>query len=751
MPLRLPQPPPPNAIPPTPFVGSVPPPSGTDGLNAAPGFLSGSQTASSSVPASDAEVALVKKWTQRIRSDREFHKAEFDRMRESMEFVAGIQMQGQVKMNDEDRTIVNLVNRLVNQKVATLYAKDPKAIARRRKRLDFQLYDGQVEHMTSAVMGMQNMMTGQAPFDPNTLAMIQDFENGMRFRDMVDRVSRTLETVYQYEVDSQEPDFKTQMKQLVRRAVVCGVAFVGVKFERAFEDNIDSTGTASTMVDRVKRAQFLASQLAEGEFDSTSADFEELHQLMNSLMQNAAAPSIEQSEVKERLVFDFIPATNIIIDRRCRCLKGFVGAHYIAQEFILPTNFLRAMFEIDSSWANGQPVPYDSDGTERMQSAEKELNPQIESMACLWCVYDLDTRSYFHIIDGYERYAEAPMPPSPDVSGFWPIRALTFNDVEVEPGQKASIYPPSDVDLMRSAQKEWNRIMGALRDHRKANGPRYFTGQGWLTDEDKNKIVSSVPNQVIELQGATKGQDIKQLFAAFPVSPVDPMLYDLRQQNDAIMIAAGTQEANLGPARADVTATVGTIAEQSRATMSSSNVDDLDDFLSWMAKTGGQILLMEMSPMTVTRVAGPGAVWPMANRMDFVNAIYLEIEAASSGRPNKAIEIQNMQQLGPMLMQLGANPMFLVREIVKRLDDRIDLEEAFPLMPTAMNGGLPPGGAQGGSPEKPQPPGPPNAGRPPGTSMQEQTGGNQPPPGPHPPGRPMPHMAQSANGVPARF
>jgi hypothetical protein len=165
-------------------------------------------------------------------------------------------------------------------------------------------------------------------------------------------------------------------------------------------------------------------------------------------------------------------------------------------------------------------------------------------------------------------------------------------------------------------------------------------------------------------------------------------------------------------------------------TVASSNVDDLDGMLTAIARSAGEMLLWEMSPDTVKRIVGPGAVWPLEDRSEFVNQIELSIAAASSGRPNKAIEVQNFQMMAPLLAQFGANPMFLIREGVKRLDDRLDVNEAFPVNlpvggppPTSPSSAAHPPGPPGG----PQPPNPPGPNRQP--LPEPASGSVAPPPG----------------------
>ena len=660
-------------------------------------------------PDDEAEEKNVKRWSNRIRDAKKRADVHFQRMRKNMEFVFGIQRVGQQSL-DEDEYVVNLTNKAVNLKVSTLYAHDPKAIYRRRKRLEYAVWDEKMESLGAAVQRATATELHGLPPDGESNAIVADYEQGKQLKEMIDRVGKTLEIIYQYNIDSQEPDFKMQMKQLVRRVVICGAGFVGLAYERTYETTLDSTTAHSSVIDRVRRMQALADKFDSGDKDKTSADAEQLRMLASSVVGSAQKPGADKEGMVERLVFDFIPATSLIVDPACRCLKGFVGAHWITQEMILPVDYVNAFFELNGeteiSTSSSGAKSYSASGEETNIETGKDEGEHKKRVA-LWHVFDLDTKSQFWLVDGHKRYVQKPDAVEPQVRGFFPVAALTFNDCEVVEGTKASVYPPSDVDLMKHAQKEWNRTREGLREHRKAKAPKWLTPKGVLTEDDLTKIQTGEPCEVIQMESITKADDILKILIPFPHEPIDPAAYDTKPLADDMMFAVGTQEANLGPAKPNVTATVGSIAEHSRMSLSASNVDDLDDFLSSLARMGGEMILREMSIQTAKEVAGNGAVLPQTDesRRYFLNSIFLEIVAASSGRPNKAMELQNAQTLGPLLMQAGANPMFLVRELIKRLDDRLDPEEAFPLVPQSA-----PPGAQGKPRQAPAPgpAGPPN-------------------------------------------
>ena len=99
---------------------------------------------------------------------------------------------------------------------------------------------------------------------------------------------------------------------------------------------------------------------------------------------------------------------------------------------------------------------------------------------------------------------------------------------------------------------------------------------------------------------------------------------------------------------------------------------------SVIARASSQVLLKEMSPERVTEIVGPGALWPEMTLAQIADELYLDVEAGSSGKPNQAVEINNWQQMMPFLIQMpGINPMWLARETIRRLDDRLDLTEAI--------------------------------------------------------------------------
>jgi hypothetical protein len=114
----------------------------------------------------------------------------------------------------------------------------------------------------------------------------------------------------------------------------------------------------------------------------------------------------------------------------------------------------------------------------------------------------------------------------------------------------------------------------------------------------------------------------------------------------------------------------------------------------------------------VQSICGPGAVWPQLTRDEIAKEVGLEVEAGSTGKPNQAQEIANAEKIIPLVLQVpGVNPEWVLQQLIHRLDDSIDMTQAFsqgmpsiaalnagmPLMPP-QQGQLPPPNGGGGPP-----------------------------------------------------
>jgi len=657
----------------------------------------------------EAQRALVRQWMAKIKKAKSRWAPVFKRMRDDMAFSQGKQWP---QMQEEDtRYVCNITLRQVNQKVAGLYAKNPTTIATRRKTLDFKLWDGNMSTIQQAQQAMSAVdpTTGlPLPIPPEAMAMAQafmaDVQQGMERRRMADKIGKTLEIVYEYQVNEQQIPFKTSMKQLVRRVVVTGVGYCKVGYHRLMQKQPGDVERVTDVTQPARRAERINLDLQANKIDKDSPQAAELLAMASAIQDQT------QVLVKEGLDFEFPSATTLIVDPCCRQLVGFVGARWVAQEYMLTPDDVKEIYGIDV----GQNYTGYTSGGQNAQTQQLIYGTESKRAEGTQCavyeLYDKSTGMSMTVCEGYPDFLISPAVPPLQIETFWPWFVLVFNATEDE----ECIFPPSDVYLMRNMQVDHNVARQRLREHRDAARPKHAVARGLLDEPDKQALTGSSAHTLVELNGLPPGTPIDSVLQRVPYSPIDPALYDVNSSMEDVLKAVGAQEANLG-GTSSATATESSIAESSRMTSQGSNADDLDDFLTAIAQAASHILLNELSPETATEIAGPGALWPDLSREQVAQDLTLTVRAGSSGRPNKAAEIQNMQQIAPFLLQVpGVRPDWIASQLIQRLDDRVDMTDAFAeSLPSVMQMNQPPQGAgamqPGGGPTPPDQQGPQGA------------------------------------------
>lgn len=697
--------------------------------------------------------ALVKSMTAMVKSAKDHWKDVFKQMRDDQRFCGGKQWPSETKsgyFNDapDDRYVANITLRHVQQRVASLYAKNPKAIARRRKRLFSTVWDGQMQSLMlaqktlqdaeNAQQAMQAMQMGLPPLmdpatgqpampppppDPvaiqNAQELVMEAQRAKAEIDQVKKIAETLELLYEYEIDEQTMPFKTMMKMVVRRACTSGVGWVKVGFQRTMGRSPDYDTRLSDLETRLAAIERISADIADGEMQDDTAEAEQLR-LMIADLQNEA-----EIVLREGLQFSYPKPTALIVDPRCVALREFVGCDWVAEEYCLSINEIKETYGIDVS-KSYQSYEREDAGKdyetaralfEKGKSSDDDAGDAGEGESALvWEVYNKKTGLVYVICDGYADFLREPASPDPWVSRFWPWFPIMFNETDGE------VYPPSDVQLVRHMQLELNRSRQGMREHRWASRPKTAYAEGLLSADDIEALRTHPVNALIALSGLQPGQSVNDVLQPIAGYPFNPAIYEVNPVFQDLMRAVGDQEANLG-GTTDATATQTQVAQQSRSSAIGSAVDDIDETLSAIARSSGEILLLNVSEDTVKEVVGPGAVWPTLTKAAVAKNIFLEVEAGSSGRPDQQLSVMNFERLAPILMQLpGVTPTFLAREAIKRLDDKLDVDEAFaegaPSI-MAQNAAKGPGG-----------PGGPGAG--PAPAAQGPMGGNNAPRPPQP-------------------
>jgi hypothetical protein len=686
---------------------------------------------------------LVKRWQDRVKRARKHWRVPFRRMRENEEFCEGRQWpELQKSEKRDDRYVANICIRHVLQRTAELYPNNPTMQAKIKEKLLAQNWDGSSQQLGQAQQKMAMAMQAGVPPDPESAAIMQDAAQVKQWHEMMTRVGKTLELLYEYNIGEQTHSFKGSMKMTIRRAIVTGVGYVKLGFQRAMKLSPEIEHRIADMSERLANIERLAADLSDEEIDKDSADAEELKLAIQSLTAEA------QLIVREGLTFDYPDSTAIIPDTRCRTLRGFLGADWVAQEYLLTEDEIEEIYMVDIGTSytayneDGQSRGYEPGSEQRSYAAGDPHSGGRDSdgpasLACVWEIYNRKDGSVYIVCDGYPDFLQEPNPPEAEITRFWPWFAVTLN----EGYDEKTLFPQSDIDLIRDMQLELNRARQGLREHRRANRPKVAVAAGLLEEADLDKLRTHPANALLELNALAPGQKIDDVLQVIKMPGIDSAVYDTQPVFEDVLRVLGSDQADQGTT-SSATATEVSVAQFSQNTDLSSTIDDINDVMTELAQAASQVLVLNVSQQTVVRVVGPGAVWPQLNKQMVADNIWLEVDVGANGPPNRQQDVQVLTQLVPLLQRIpGISPEWLARQLIRRMGDDIDISEAFaegvpsmealnqlmskpPAAPGAAGGPPGPEGPTGAGRGPPRPPGPgsdPNAQGPAGANPAAAT------------------------------
>jgi len=637
-----------------------------------------------------------------VEADKKHWEYAFKRMRNWRRFARGLQWPGMTKgeLSDSEREYVaNITMRHLKQRTASVYARNPDFRFRKTKRLNTIYWDGTA---ASLMFAQQQLMA-----DPNNIEATLILQEAMQSRansQMLDKIGETATVLYKYFFREQIPPVKKMMKKQVLASFTDGTSYIKQTFQRATSLPPEIDRALADQMSQLAALERMTEDMAEGEIEPNSAEMEELKERITALENS------EHIILREGLALDYPDGTSIIPDRNLTYLPGFVGCGHVTEEYCLTPEQIREVYGIN---VKENFTAYTDRGPERDSGANNDTDGR--TTARVWEIWDRAANTVCTVCEGYDDYLEEPHEPLTYTERFWPWFVYAPNAI----ADDEDPFPPSDVELIQCQQMEINRSGESLREHRYASRPGWVTGSA-VSDEDGAKLANRNAHDVVALEGMGPDEDIRKRFQPFPTNPIDPNLYNTTPAFTDILRSVGTQEANLG-GTSGATATESSIAESSRQSVTSSAIDELDDLLTEMARAGGQILMLEMSPEKVKEIVGPGAVWPEQSREQTAKEVFLEVVAGSAGRPNQTQEVQIRERMYPLLFQLpGLSHEMLVKDALRVLDDGVDYEDwidmtALPVV--AMNGQMQAEanrgsmeGEGGGASNAPNPPEPGNAG-----------------------------------------
>ena len=412
----------------------------------------------------DSRRALVTKITKSVTEAKTKWKPTFEKMRKDLKYVRHQRLD---ETSADPRARVNIVQRHVANKVATLYAKNPKFVAEAKKRMEFALWDGSPDAIKGMLAELQSTPPGVPP-SPMTQTLLADIQQGVARKKMLTSVGKTLEIVMDWSVKEQSPAFKPRAKRLVRRTITTGVGYLKIGYQRQLTKRPDVEAKLADITDRLSQLERLQNDQEDDKIDDYSAEAEELK------LTQAQLESEDEQVIREGLVLDFPHSTRIIPDPCTKELVGWVGAGWVAEEFMMTAPEVQEVYGVDLKSAGG----YTGYKMGAYGSTTKSDNK--DKLACVWEVYHRKDGMIYVVCDGYPDFLKVPAPPNVTVEQFIPIYPLVFNEAENED----ELFPPSDLEYLRPIQDEINRKREAIRQHRIAARPFYIGQKGKFSEED---------------------------------------------------------------------------------------------------------------------------------------------------------------------------------------------------------------------------------------------------------------------------
>lgn len=603
---------------------------------------------------------LVAKLVKEVNAAKKKWAPVFKKMRKCMKFAEGQHYKTVVV--DDERLQVDVIQRHINSRTAALYMRNPTIVVKRKRRLDFALWDGKRESLEKLYMVAQ-----QGVASPQDEALMQDIINGLGRKKMMDKFGATVQLLVTHSLDAQIPSFKTQAKQLVPRVLTCGVGYIRSGYQRELQKRPDTQAKLFDATDRIAVLTRLEKKTKDGRI---TAELEAAKIIRDALSAE------ENVVVREGVVYTFPKATAIIPDTKLKQLDNFLGCDWVVEEHMMTCDDIEEFSGVKVKPSNRMAT---EDGTR----AKKANEDDADTVYPVWEMFHKKHGVVYWLCEGHDDFLKPPVAPDVFFEGFWNHEPIVFNRQETE----CNPFPRSDVELLMPMQKEINRTMEALRQHRIASRPVYVSRTGLLEKNDKKTLSQYDAHEIIELN-IGQSEDVNKVITELKKTNIDQNVYALDPVFDAINRVAGTSEANLG-GTSNATATESSISEASRISSLASNTDDMDDLLSRVAQNTSVIHMLETDEENVIRIVGPGAVWPQFPMSEILDELAIGIRGGSSGRPNRDREMAIMERATPLILQLpGVKPEPVIKRFLEILDDSLEIEEFYdPALPsmTAMN------------------------------------------------------------------
>lgn len=507
-----------------------------------------------------------------------------------------------------------------------------------------------------------------------------------------DLFCETLETVLN--AHFRKAKLKQRGKGVVRSALTCSYGVLKVVYQRDFDSDPLIQTRIKDAQDNLARIDALLTAVADDQ-DRASLEAEK-QELLETI---AGYESGSEPEKLDGLVIDRLLTEHLILDPDTVDFDDIESSAWMCQCVPMSREYVEQTYKIK---VNGAAVYSDdrrvSHSALGMTSDEKSEGKD-DDRVMVFEIWDARAQRVYTMVDGCPFFIREPYTPVKVGNRWYPFFFLTFSQVD------GKVVAPSFVDLIEQLQDEHNDIREKERSHREICRPGWITS-ATVTKKDIERFSLSELGDIVVLK-SDEGEDIRGKFLPKQYPPIDATLYDTMHVRQDFEEVGGLQDAMRSTFVKAKTATEANIMQESMSSRTAAFRDSVEDFLQEVAQYSAAILLNELTEEQVAEIMGeheqitnelgivvgvnPSYAWPQLSKEKLSKLIEVKIEAGSTGAPNKGKEQENWQAVLPQVMQIeqmlyqykmqgiDTKPLeILLRETVRRFDDRLDAESLIP-------------------------------------------------------------------------
>ena len=476
---------------------------------------------------------------------------------------------------------------------------------------------------------------------------------------------------------------KKRAKRLLTSAYTTSVGWWKVMWQETPKTDPIIANRMRDTQDNLERLQQLRSQM-----DDPALNQDQELQIAELQQQLAGLEGQSEVSVARGPVIDFCLSEDIIVlDDSVRELCDYERADAIAHRVW----FTCDKYERTFGYRPTKAKRYSEKAGGAMSVNQPSSTPSASGeLLCVYEIWDQSSNRVLTVCEGEEGFCKPPYTPDWTGERWYPFFALIWNEID------GTFYPQSDIELTEKLVNEYNENRDDLvRDRRDSLPFTVVRKGGALTPDDVSNIRNRHGNDIITVEGVGN-QPLQNDIQGIQLGKIDPQNYNTQPARSDIEQIVGGGDASRGSVLEAKTATEAEILSQGLRGRSAERTDTMEDLLSEVGVFVLQMCLRRLSEAEVKSIAGQDAVWPQMDVEQIFKLVTVNVRGGSTGKPDRLQEQDRWTKLQPVIkdtvmtvadlygkgqVKLGQALVAILRETLRRFDERIDIDQYLPEAP----------------------------------------------------------------------